>query len=621
MQSSNKSSKAFSAPKEVMSRHNITFNFDELIRRLEGIRNANFPTDDEVGRFKLDYLISELQDKYPEGGLSVPDEVKMENGLRKLLSANARCKEINENGYDYSSVDELTLSSVLQVAAQKCRIRLENASFNVYKRARFSNGATTDRRRTHGDPFFKYHSGWPLETTAKSLSRVRALINCTPMWVVHGSQDNIIINNADSISFVAKNAQEFRAIVPQQSLLCCLQLAWGLYLKDVMAAAGSCLRDQTRNQRMACYASISGSHATVDLKNASALMNYRIVWDLLPPFVFQELDALRNTHGRLPDGNLIRWEMFSSMGNGYNFELESLIFLCLCEAAAEHLGDYVGNISVYGDDIIVPSSVASFCCDVLRAVGFDINEKKTHITGPFRESCGAHFYRGYCVKPFYIKKAVRTVRDVIRLSNRIRLWASCRVVNKEYRVEQGLAVCDPRFYKLWREYAKQIPKYLWGGQNLDADYAIVSAGPAQKKLSECNLRRPINGWRAFLRYAQSLTDVSLTSFEVFKIDRRVRVDRNLVIDVGGDSDNHHLTLVDEKKYLVRTNYDRNADVPLFPQEEFIPNAVQRLPRPLTKKDTDRARQEYIRTFRSRNEPSDIQYRVHSAVSMFREQDI
>ena len=56
-------------------------------------------------------------------------------------------------------------------------------------------------------------------------------------------------------------------------------------------------------------------------------------------------------------GEWIELNMFSSMGNAFTFELESLIFWAIANAVCYCSGSR-GHISVYGDDIIVPSGAA-----------------------------------------------------------------------------------------------------------------------------------------------------------------------------------------------------------------------------------------------------------------------
>lgn len=526
-----------------------SFSFQHLLQQFADV---SIRKDDVVGRFKRDYLIESLKDKYPIGQYALPEKERVAAGLKKLLDANVHCKRVNDDGYFTGVVDPGTLSSIIQVAARKARLILGDFSFNVYKYSAFSNGATTCRSYKQRDPFFKYSStGKPIEASGRSLSRLRALINCTPLWCATGGADNIMINNMDNVSFVPKNGTEQRAIVPQQAGNVCLQKGIAIAIRDRLKRVGVDLRDQTNNQLLAKRASISRSEATLDMKNASALMNYRIVWDIIPPDWFHELDCLRNTHGNLGNGCApIEWNMFSSMGNGYNFELESLLFFVLASAACEFLGDYVGSISVYGDDIIVPTSCAPFVIEVLEAVGFLVNTKKTHITGNFRESCGAHYLNGIDVKPFYIKTEVKTLADIIRLCNRIREWSSVPEIR----------ACDPRYFHIWDYYAKLIPRELRGGQNAAVDYALVTHEKPRLRLGLDVKLKPLNGYRALLRYWQNSARKQLQeSGYIYSLARFEVAD-------SGSNLPEHLSTADESVYIIKVNTDHAEAQCLYPQE-------------------------------------------------------
>jgi hypothetical protein len=142
-----------------------------------------------------------------------------------------------------------------------------------------------------------------------------------------------------------------------------------------------------------------------------------VVRELLPDNWFKLLDDLRSKFTLWPDGSY-RWnEKFSSMGNGFTFELESLIFLAICESVC---GD---GVTVYGDDIVIPTEYYSATCEALALFGFLVNEKKSFSSGHFRESCGGDFIRGVSVTPVYLRDSIRNLQDVVLLHNQIRRWA------------------------------------------------------------------------------------------------------------------------------------------------------------------------------------------------------
>jgi hypothetical protein len=103
---------------------------------------------------------------------------------------------------------------------------------------------------------------------------------------------------------------------------------------------------------------------------------------------------LRSPKGVLVDKSYT-FEKISSMGNGFTFALESLIFGALVRCAIRRTGS-VKKSAVYGDDLIVPVTAAPYLKTLLEYFGFQLNEDKSFAAGPFRESCGKDFYLVQC---------------------------------------------------------------------------------------------------------------------------------------------------------------------------------------------------------------------------------
>ena len=59
----------------------------------------------------------------------------------------------------------------------------------------------------------------------------------------------------------------------------------------------------------------------------------------------------------------------------------------------------------------------------LKYAGFRINEAKSFWDGPFRESCGEHYFSGERVTPFFVKsQEFKTLGDWYWFANSIRQW-------------------------------------------------------------------------------------------------------------------------------------------------------------------------------------------------------
>jgi len=161
------------------------------------------------------------------------------------------------------------------------------------------------------------------------------------------------------------------------------------------------------------------------------------------------LNDLRCPQGRLK-GRLIFYEKFASMGNGFTFELETLIFWSLCVATAAYYQEDASKVSVYGDDIIVPANIALACIEVLDFCGFKTNKEKSFVFGPFRESCGKDYFEGFPVRPFYLKEAVQDARSAIYVANSI----AC------LRNQDGNSFDDTRDLSAYKTVIRHIPKII-----------------------------------------------------------------------------------------------------------------------------------------------------------------
>jgi hypothetical protein len=72
---------------------------------------------------------------------------------------------------------------------------------------------------------------------------------------------------------------------------------------------------------------------------------------------------------------------------------------------------FIGQVRIYGDDIIVPVDCVPHVIAELETFGFKINRDKSFWNGKFRESCGGDFYDGQDVTPVRLRKEIPTSRD------------------------------------------------------------------------------------------------------------------------------------------------------------------------------------------------------------------
>lgn len=246
--------------------------------------------------------------------------------------------------------------------------------------------------------------------------------------------DDIDYAPGNRFATAPKDATKYRGICLEASINMFYQLAYGRDMRKALSlnTAGRLHLEtaQIRHRRVACAASITGESATIDVTQASDHQARAFVQLLLPRRWYEPLDDLRSTHTVINDDGRdkkVLLEKFSSMGNGYTFELETTLFLAICCAVMRrmsiepHPGD---NVHVFGDDIIVPTVCAANVISALRFFGFEINKRKTFVDGPFRESCGGDYFNGVDVRPYFQKKEVYEPQHYIAMANGIRRMAA-----------------------------------------------------------------------------------------------------------------------------------------------------------------------------------------------------
>jgi hypothetical protein len=274
----------------------------------------------------------------------------------------------------------------------------------------------------------------------------------SPLWseALEGRFPTFQVGNR--LEFVPKNSKIDRPIAIEPGINLWFQKAIGSLIRERLRKWGIDLNDQTTNQRLAKLASIDNILCTVDFSSASDSIARSVVEELLPPRWFLLMDLCRSHYGTSYRDNPVLWEKFSSMGNGFTFELESLIFfaiaLCVCEEDSSFLYKPSSNISVYGDDVILPSCYFQRFSEVCTFYGFKLNEEKSFVNSDFRESCGVHYFRGIDCKPIYLKDRLKGIVDLFKIYNAIR---------RQSRLHYG---CDIGFRSCCNLILSVVPKSL-----------------------------------------------------------------------------------------------------------------------------------------------------------------
>ena len=417
-------------------------------------------------QFSVDYLLCELASKVPPSVTGSTPESLVELALEKFRESELQCADTNQRlpAIDSTVFRNLYGHSVREVfclARDKIHQLLGDFSWDECQPLfGFGPGASTRLNRSRSDLYYKF--GPKPDTTHLNLALAGAAVGFTtaslhlgPLsaegervqqipdnaWarqLTHAVQpgpsltssvDNELdfssvfnIVSGNKITTVPKNSKTDRTIAIEPCMNMFVQKGIGAVIRRRLGKVGINLNDQTDNQRLAMLGSLDGSLATIDLKSASDTVATRLVSELLPTDWYYAMNMTRSHCGVFPSGTLIWYEKFSSMGNGFTFELESLIFWALSKAVADYLRLKDRRLGVYGDDIVFPTQGAQLLLDVLKVAGFTPNDKKSFLDGPFRESCGKHYFRGIDVTPFYIRKDIDHAQPLFVAVNNLRRW-------------------------------------------------------------------------------------------------------------------------------------------------------------------------------------------------------
>lgn len=245
------------------------------------------------------------------------------------------------------------------------------------------------------------------------------------------NEDNgVTVVNGSRLTTVLKNEDTERTIGIEPSGNMAFQLAGGRYMEGALRCVGLDIQSQQpKNQYLAYLGSKDSSVCTIDLKSASNMNIIPTMRKLWPREWISFIERFRSPACEVPGFGTHELFMVSSMGNGFTFPYMTLTILALVYAnrrvnfhCNRNRVDY-SHTAVFGDDIIVPTREYDSLVAVLSDAGYIVNHDKSFHSGPFRESCGADYYDGYNVTPFYVKR-LSAVPDIYVAINQVLRWSA-----------------------------------------------------------------------------------------------------------------------------------------------------------------------------------------------------
>lgn len=423
--------------------------------------------------FADDYLATELLSKSPNLPVGID---RKQVALESFFDSEQRCRASNERILSASELPKAVSKAkrlVRKVLGPLTRADLDYVESSF----RFGPGATTGVRGSGSVLSDKYDE--EIHLTHSLIPFYRSMIGNT--WWEYKKSPLVVEGNR--FTTVPKNAKTDRGICIEPTLNIYGQLGVGALLRRRLKRLGVDLADQTRNQRLAQKA-YAEDLATIDLSAASDSLCWAAVMEFLPNDWFELLDVFRSTHSEV-EGEFIELEKFSSMGNGYTFELESLIFAAIALSVVPLHDHHL--VGVYGDDIIVPQYATGDVIDALEFLGFRVNQKKSFLAGSFFESCGSDWFKGQPVRPFYLRGDNGDgLPYVLQIANALRVYSNLRL---------GGIACDARFKPIWMALFKRVPR-IWRKCRVPAslgDSGIISSLEEAKP----HINRSEYGWEGW----------------------------------------------------------------------------------------------------------------------------
>lgn len=183
---------------------------------------------------------------------------------------------------------------------------------------------------------------------------------------------------------------------------------------------------QEPNQLLAQKGSFDGTLATLDLSDASDRVSSKLVSTLLRnnPLSERAVFACRSLRASVPGEGVISLSKFASMGSALCFPFEAMVFLTIIFLGIEKeqgyqftkksdLIDFVGEVRVYGDDLVVPIRYVQSVVDLLEHFGARVGRNKSFWSGKFRESCGKEYYAGHDVSIVKVRRVFPSRRQQV----------------------------------------------------------------------------------------------------------------------------------------------------------------------------------------------------------------
>lgn len=394
-------------------------------RNVRSIINKWDPLLQDLSQFDYDtfqrsYLTAHFLDRYFYAAEIASSKLSLEReALEKFKLNLSKGSAVNErlSGFlEYGKLNSILCSASLEIHRVLGPLEMEewfslcahgpNASYRVRKDSAYAdNKAVALDGTLPAIQLFKQYLGW--NTNLAAYLEPKLLDNSLSFELVAGNR----------LSFVPKKWNSLRTMSVEPTLNQFLQQGLGgVITRRLKSFLGIDLSNQdcVHKDLVKVITKHDLPIATIDWSQASDRIWLGLCQRLLPSDWFAAICDTRSpiaeyNYKELVNGKLVdRMEsleltMAGTMGNGFCFPLQTLLFTCVLRALARECG-LPQFVTVFGDDCICDSSLKDEIVWFATEIGWLMNESKSFFSGPFRESCGCDAFAGRNCRPFRIER-------------------------------------------------------------------------------------------------------------------------------------------------------------------------------------------------------------------------
>lgn len=460
--------------------------------------------------------VSQLLKKFDDGS---DDSIarKRASAIEKFTAAEEACRQTNRRMRSKSikpftkKVLEIASHLIYDLLGPSCPID------EMIYYAGHGKGSTASLSYSQRDHYYKW-SEQEYQTATGARGLLAASVIDDDRWIrglmsrFSNKGNNllslIVPNDTAVIGFVPKDRSTFRTIAKEPTYSMYLQRGMHAVLAKRLRKVGIDISDQSYNQKLAKLGSVNGNLCTVDFSSASDTVSTSLVQELFPVDWWSILLRIRSRFYTL-DGRRGSFEKLSSMGNGFTFCVETLIFWALAKAVTSLTGGHAPH--AYGDDVIIDVKAFALYRSVVIDLGFSLNDEKSFTSGSCRESCGEDYFGGINIRPFYFRAVPTSKPELYALLNGLSLWWQRTFSSNEYSLQ-------PFYLWLMQYHGGEEEEVFFGPPDVDVTYEylwdatfpIATLGSVLLKTwswRQESLGDPVYGWLNVLR--ASLRPVAL----------------------------------------------------------------------------------------------------------------